>query len=54
MTPSYDTDGGGSLPGMLAGMDLPEELAALRAAIEELNWSDELVLQNPKMAKIAQ
>jgi N-acetylglucosamine kinase-like BadF-type ATPase len=31
---------------LLAGMDLPEELSALTAAIEQLHWSERLVLGN--------
>jgi N-acetylglucosamine kinase-like BadF-type ATPase len=31
---------------LLAGIDLPEELAALRAAIERLHWSERLALGN--------
>jgi len=31
---------------LLAGMDLPEELSALTAAMEQLHWSDRLVLGN--------
>jgi N-acetylglucosamine kinase-like BadF-type ATPase len=31
---------------LLAGMDLPEELSALRARIEQQNWSDRLVVGN--------
>jgi N-acetylglucosamine kinase-like BadF-type ATPase len=31
---------------LLAGADLPEELAALRARFEQLNWSDRLVIGN--------
>lgn len=31
---------------LLAGMDLPEELSALRAAMERLRWSDRLVVGN--------
>ena len=31
---------------LLAGMDLPEELSALRAAMERLNWSERLVVGN--------
>ena len=31
---------------LLAGMDLPEELAALRAAMEQRHWSERLVIGN--------
>jgi N-acetylglucosamine kinase-like BadF-type ATPase len=31
---------------LLAGLDLPEELSTLRAAIERLNWSERLVVGN--------
>jgi N-acetylglucosamine kinase-like BadF-type ATPase len=31
---------------LLAGMDLPEELSALTAAVERLHWSDRLMLGN--------
>jgi N-acetylglucosamine kinase-like BadF-type ATPase len=31
---------------LLAGLDLPEELSALRAAIERLHWSERLVVGN--------
>ena len=31
---------------LLAGMDLPEELAALRAAVEQRHWSERLVIGN--------
>ncbi len=35
---------------LLAGADLPEELSALRARIEELGWSDRLVVDNDTLA----
>jgi N-acetylglucosamine kinase-like BadF-type ATPase len=31
---------------LLAGMDLPEELSALRAVMERLNWSEQLAIGN--------
>ncbi len=31
---------------LLAGMDLPEELSALRVAMEQLHWSERLVIGN--------
>ena len=31
---------------LLAGMDLPEELSALRAAMERMHWSERLVIGN--------
>jgi N-acetylglucosamine kinase-like BadF-type ATPase len=31
---------------LLAGIDIPEELSALRAAIQELHWSERLVIGN--------
>jgi N-acetylglucosamine kinase-like BadF-type ATPase len=35
---------------LLAGMDLPEELSALTVAMEQLHWSDRLVLGNDTQA----
>jgi N-acetylglucosamine kinase-like BadF-type ATPase len=35
---------------MVAGADLPEELAALRGAIEALRWSERLVVDNDTLA----
>ena len=35
---------------LLAGVDLPEELAALRAGIERLHWSERLVIGNDTLA----
>jgi N-acetylglucosamine kinase-like BadF-type ATPase len=35
---------------LLAGADLPEELAALRARLEPLDWSERLVLDNDTLA----
>jgi N-acetylglucosamine kinase-like BadF-type ATPase len=35
---------------MLAGADLPEELVALRAAIEALDWSERLIVDNDTLA----
>ncbi len=35
---------------MVAGADLPEELAALRATIEALDWSEHLVVDNDTLA----
>ncbi len=35
---------------LLAGMDLPEELSALTVAMEQLRWSDRLVLGNDTQA----
>jgi N-acetylglucosamine kinase-like BadF-type ATPase len=35
---------------MVAGADLPEELVALRAAIEALNWSERLIVDNDTLA----
>jgi len=35
---------------MVAGADLPEELAALRAMIESLGWSDRLAVDNDTLA----
>ena len=35
---------------LLAGADLPEELAALRARIERLGWSEQLVVDNDTLA----
>ena len=35
---------------LLAGADLPEELSVLRASIEQLNWSDRLVVDNDTLA----
>jgi N-acetylglucosamine kinase-like BadF-type ATPase len=35
---------------LLAGADLPQELSAVRARIEELGWSDRLVVDNDTLA----
>jgi N-acetylglucosamine kinase-like BadF-type ATPase len=35
---------------MVAGADLPEELTALRAAIERVGWTDRLVIDNDTLA----
>lgn len=35
---------------LLAGADLPEELVTLRAAIEQLHWSEQLVVDNDTVA----
>ena len=35
---------------LLSGVDLPEELSALRAAIEQLQWSERLVVENDTRA----
>ncbi len=35
---------------LLAGADLPEELCALRARVEQLNWTEQLVVDNDTVA----
>jgi N-acetylglucosamine kinase-like BadF-type ATPase len=35
---------------MVAGADLPEELSALRAAIEQAGWTDRLIIDNDTLA----
>jgi N-acetylglucosamine kinase-like BadF-type ATPase len=35
---------------LLAGADLPEELSALRARVEQLNWTERLVVDNDTVA----